>query len=231
MSYLFTPPPTVSVSIVGRAERFPVNRVYCVGRNYEDHAKEMGYTGREPPFFFLKPANAVLVVNAGETGRMPYPTLTKNLHHEIELVACIGTGGRNIPAADAMRHIFGYAVGLDMTRRDLQGDMKKQGRPWCIGKGFDHSAPIGPITPAAQAGEVTKAEIAVQVNGTDRQRSNVSKLIWNMAETIEHLSAAWELQPGDLIYTGTPEGVAAVVAGDLMVGSVAGLTELRVLMV
>jgi fumarylpyruvate hydrolase len=228
MSYLFTPPPTVSVPIVGRAERFPVNRVYCVGRNYEEHAKEMGFTGREPPFFFLKPADAVVVVNAGETGHMPYPTLTKNLHHEIELVAAIGTGGRHIKAADAMAHIFGFAVGLDMTRRDLQGEMKKQGRPWCIGKAFDHSAPIGPITPAAQAGDITHAEIALQVNGQDRQRSNVSKLIWNMAETIEHLSAAWELKPGDLIYTGTPEGVAAVVSGDVMVGSVAGLVDLRV---
>jgi fumarylpyruvate hydrolase len=228
MSYLFTPPPTVSVPIVGRAERFPVNRVYCVGRNYEEHAKEMGFTGREPPFFFLKPADAVVVVNAGETGRMPYPTLTQNLHHEIELVAAIGTGGRHIKAANAMAHIFGFAVGLDMTRRDLQGEMKKQGRPWCIGKAFDHSAPIGPITPAAQAGDITHANIALQVNGQVRQRSNVSKLIWNMAETIEHLSAAWELKPGDLIYTGTPEGVAAVVSGDVMVGSVAGLVDLRV---
>ncbi len=231
MSYLFTPPATVSVPVVGRAERFPVHRVYCVGRNYEDHAKEMGFTGREPPFFFLKPADSVLVVDAGTTGDMPYPTLTKNLHHEIELVAAIGKGGRNIAAADAMQHVWGYAVGLDMTRRDLQNDAKKQGRPWCIGKGFDHSAPIGPIVPAAEAGNVLHAEIALQVNGTDRQRSNVSKLIWNIAETIEHLSAAWELQPGDLIYTGTPEGVAAVVAGDVLVGSVAGLPELRVRMV
>ena len=130
-----------------------------------------------------------------------------------------------------MQHVWGYAVGLDMTRRDLQNDAKKQGRPWCIGKGFDHSAPIGPIVPAAEAGDVLHAEIALQVNGADRQRSNVGKLIWNLAETIEHLSAAWELQPGDLIYTGTPEGVAAVVAGDVLVGSVAGLPELRVRMV
>ena len=231
MSYLFAPPATVSVPVVGRAERFPVHRVYCVGRNYEDHAKEMGFTGREPPFFFLKPADSVLVVDAGTTGDMPYPTLTKNLHHEIELVAAIGKGGKHIAAADAMQHVWGYAVGLDMTRRDLQNDAKKQGRPWCIGKGFDHSAPIGPIVPAAEAGDVLHAEIALQVNGTDRQRSNVGKLIWNIAETIEHLSAAWELQPGDLIYTGTPEGVAAVVAGDVLVGSVAGLPELRVRMV
>jgi fumarylpyruvate hydrolase len=224
MSYVFPPPAIVSVPVLGRAERFAVNRVYCVGRNYEDHAKEMGFTGREPPFFFLKPANTIVVVNAGETATVPYPSLTKNYHHEIELVACIGTGGKNIKAADAMQHIFGYAVGLDMTRRDL----KKAGRPWCIGKAFDHSAPIGPITPAAQAGDIVNAELSVQVNGADRQRSNVSKLIWNMAETIEHLSAAWELQPGDLIYTGTPEGVGAVVAGDTMVGAVAGLQSITV---
>lgn len=228
MSYVFTPPLQPSVPVVGHTQRFAVNRIYCVGRNYVEHAQEMGFTGREPPFFFLKPANALVVVNAGETGTLPYPSLTKSFHHEIELVACIGTGGKNIKAADAMQHIYGYAVGLDMTRRDLQGDMKKLGRPWDIGKGFDHSAPIGPITPAAQAGDIVNAEIWLQVNGADRQRSNVRKLIWNMAETIEHLSAAWELQPGDLIYTGTPEGVNAVVSGDTMVGMVGGLTELRV---
>lgn len=228
MSYVFNPAPVASVPVLGRPERFPVHRIYCVGRNYEEHAKEMGFTGREPPFFFLKPADAVVVVDQGKTGSMPYPSLTSNLHHEIELVVAIGTGGKNIKAADAQKHIFGYAVGLDMTRRDLQGEMKKQGRPWCIGKAFDQSAPIGPITPAAQAGDVTKAEIHLQVNGTDRQRSNVSKLIWNIGETIEHLSAAWELQPGDLIFTGTPEGVAAVVAGDTLVGGVAGLGTLSV---
>lgn len=231
MSYAFEPTPVVSVPVMGKAERFPVHRIYCVGRNYEEHAKEMGFTGREPPFFFMKPADAVLVVNAGETGDMPYPSLTKNLHHEIELVVAIGKGGKNIQAADAMKHIYGYAVGLDMTRRDLQNDMKKQGRPWCIGKGFDHSAPIGPITPAALAGDVAHAEIYVQVNGQDRQRSHVSQLIWNIAETIEHVSAAWALQPGDLIYTGTPEGVGAVVAGDTMVGAVSGLGELKVRLV
>jgi fumarylpyruvate hydrolase len=228
MSYVFNPAPPASVPVVGRAERFPVHRIYCVGRNYEEHAKEMGFTGREPPFFFLKPADAIVVVNAGETGTLPYPSLTSNFHHEIELVVAIGTGGKNIKAADAQKHIFGYAVGLDMTRRDLQGEMKKQGRPWCIGKAFDSSAPIGPITPAAQAGDAANAEIYVKVNGQDRQRSNVSKLIWNIGETIEHLSAAWELQPGDLIYTGTPEGVAAVVKGDTLEGGVAGLGTLSV---
>jgi fumarylpyruvate hydrolase len=228
MSYVFPPAPAVSVPVVGRAERFPVRRIYCVGRNYVEHAKEMGFTGREPPFFFLKPADAAVVVNPGQTATIPYPSLTKDLHHEIELVACIGKGGKNIKAADAKQHIFGYAVGLDMTRRDLQGEMKKQGRPWCIGKGFDYSAPIGPITPAEQAGDIEHAEIWVQVNGKDRQRSNVSKLIWNIGEIIEHVSAAWELAPGDLIYTGTPEGVAAVVAGDTLVGGVKGLEQISV---
>ena len=228
MSYIFSPPPIVSVPVTGSTDRYAVHRVYCVGRNYEEHAKEMGFTGREPPFFFLKPADAILAVEAGTTGHIPYPSLTKNLHHEIELVVAIGTGGKYIKAEDAHNHIYGYAVGLDMTRRDLQGEMKKAGRPWCIGKAFDHSAPIGPITPVAAAGDVNNAELYMQVDGKDRQRSNVAKLIWNVAETIEHLSAAWELMPGDLIYTGTPEGVAAVVKGDMMVGGVAGLGELRV---
>ncbi len=228
MNFVIPAPARVSVPVVGTSDRFPVNRIYCVGRNYEEHAKEMGFTGREPPFFFLKPADAIVVVDAGQTGSIPYPSLTKNLHHEIELVAAIGTGGKNIKAADALKHIFGYAVGLDMTRRDLQGEMKKQGRPWCIGKAYDHSAPIGPITPVAQAGNVHNAELYIQVNGKDRQRSTVTKLIWNVAETIEHLSSAWELQPGDLIYTGTPEGVGAVVSGDTMVGGVAGLGTITV---
>jgi len=228
MSFVVPATPTMSVPVVGQDGQFPVRRVYCVGRNYEEHAKEMGFTGREPPFFFLKPADAVVYVPAGTTGTIPYPSLTKNFHHEVELVVAIGTGGKDIKAADAMKHIYGYAIGLDMTRRDLQNDMKKQGRPWCIGKAFDSSAPIGPITPVAQAGDVTKAEIWLQVDGKDRQRSNVSKLIWNIGETIEHLSAAWELQPGDLIYSGTPEGVGAVVAGDTMVAGIGGLGTLTV---
>jgi fumarylpyruvate hydrolase len=211
-----------------------------VGRNYEEHAKEMGFTGREPPFFFMKPADAVLPVDAGTTGQLPYPSLTANLHHEIELVVAIGehpNGGRNIRAADAWQHIFGYAVGLDMTRRDLQNDMKKQGRPWCIGKGFEHSAPMGPITPFAHSTAATtddgaaqafsSAAIWLQVNGVDRQRSSTAQLIWSVAETIEHLSVAWELAPGDLIYTGTPEGVGAVVRGDVLEGGIEGLGNLR----
>lgn len=227
MSYVF-PPEISSLPVVGQTGRFAVRRVYCVGRNYVEHAKEMGFTGREPPFFFIKPSDNVLAVEAGQTGTMAYPSLTRNLHHEIELVAAIGTGGRNIRAADAFSHIYGYAVGLDMTRRDLQGEMKKQGRPWEIGKSFEQAAPVGPITPAADAGDVTQADIYLKVNGEDRQRSNVSKLIWNIGETIEHLSAAWELRPGDLIMTGTPEGVAAVGPGDLLEGGVTGLETLRV---
>jgi len=227
-TYAFTPPPTVSVPIVGRAERFPVHRIYCVGRNYEDHAKEMGHSGREPPFFFLKPADTIVVAEPGQTATIPYPDLTGNFHHEIELVVAIGRGGFQIAAADAMDHVFGFAVGLDMTRRDLQSEMKKQGKPWCIGKAFDHASPIGPITPAAHAPGATQAAIWLQVNGQDRQRSHTSKLIWNIAETIEQLSRGWALQPGDLIYTGTPEGVNAVVRGDVLHGHVDGLTDIRI---
>ena len=225
--YVLPPAPVASLPVAGSEARFPVHRIYCVGRNYAEHAKEMGFTGREAPFFFMKPADAVLPVPAGQTVDMPYPTLTDNLHHEIELVVAIGKGGKDIPVAQALEHIYGYAVGLDMTRRDLQNDMKKQGRPWCIGKGFEHSAPIGPITPATQADGVAKAAIWLQVNGQDRQRSSTNKLIWNIAETIEHLSHAWELQPGDLIYTGTPEGVGAVVSGDMIEAGIDGLEGLR----
>ena len=228
MDYLFPPPAVVSLPITARRERFPVHRVYCVGRNYEDHAKEMGFTGREPPFFFLKPADALLVVPEGETGSMAYPTLTQDLHHEIELVVAIGKGGNSIRPERAMEHVWGYAIGLDMTRRDLQSDMKKQGRPWCIGKAFEQSAPVGPVTPMAEAQRVLSAEIALSVNGADRQRSTTAKLIWDVAETIAHLSNAWTLQPGDLIFTGTPEGVSAVSRGDTLVGRVAGLPSLRV---
>ena len=228
MSYVIPPAAPASVPVVGRAERFAVHRIYCVGRNYAEHAREMGFTGREPPFFFMKPADAVLPVAQGETGHLPYPTLTQDLHHEIELVVAIGQGGSNIAAQDALQHVWGYAVGLDMTRRDLQAEAKKQGRPWCVAKGFDASAPIGPITPAAQAGNVQQAAIWLQVNGADRQRSNVSQLIWNIAETIEHLSQAWELRPGDLIFTGTPERVNAVARGDVLEGGIDGLCPLRV---
>lgn len=227
MSFVIEPPPPVAVPVAGGGE-FPVHRIYCVGRNYAEHAQEMGFSGREPPFFFLKPADAVVPVPAGTTGRMTYPPLTSNLHHEVELVVALGRGGCDIRAADAPAHIWGYAVGLDMTRRDLQGEMKKQGRPWSIGKGFDQSAPIGPIVPIAQAGELLRGEITLDVNGQRRQRGDLSELIWSVAETIEHLSAAWELRPGDLVFTGTPAGVGAVVRGDVMTARIAGLPDLVV---
>ena len=227
MSYVIAPPAPVSVPVAGGGE-FPVHRIYCVGRNYAEHAQEMGFTGREPPFFFLKPADAVVPVADGATGEVAYPTLTANFHHEIELVVAIGVGGHRIRAADAAAHIWGYAVGLDMTRRDLQGEMKKQGRPWCIGKAFDHSAPIGPIVPKSRTGELTSGAITLTVNGATRQKGDLKELIWNVNEAIEALSAAWTLQPGDLIYTGTPAGVGAVVRGDVMEGFVEGLGTLRV---
>jgi fumarylpyruvate hydrolase len=228
MPYVVEPSAVVAVPVHGSTRQFPVHRIYCVGRNYEEHAREMGATGREAPFFFMKPADAVLLPGADGTAHMPYPSLTHNLHHEVELVVAIGVGGSNILAADAHWHIYGYAVGLDMTRRDLQNDMKKQGRPWSIGKGFDHSAPLGPISPASQVAGIEGAEIALNVNGQERQRSNIAQLIWNIAETIEQLSAAWTLQPGDLIYTGTPAGVGAVVPGDVLEARISGLQSLHV---
>jgi fumarylpyruvate hydrolase len=227
MSHVIPAPAPVALPVAGGGT-FPVRRIYCVGRNYAEHAQEMGFTGREPPFFFMKPADTLVPVAAGETGAIDYPTLTANLHHEIELVVAIGTGGRGIKAADAAQHIWGYAVGLDMTRRDLQGEMKKQGRPWEIGKAFDQSAPIGPLVAKAQTGELTQGAITLAVNGTQKQKGDLSELIWSVNETIEHLSAAWELAPGDLIFTGTPAGVAAVVKGDVMEGVIEGLGTLRV---
>lgn len=227
MSYVIPVPPVSSVPVAGGADRFPVHRIYCVGRNYAEHAIEMGHSGREPPFFFMKPADAVLPVEPGATGKMVYPSLTNSLHHEVELVVAIGKGGRNIDAARALEHVWGYAVGLDMTRRDLQAEAKKQGRPWSIAKGFDDSAPIGALTPAAQVPGIAGAAIELQVNGNPRQASRIDKMIWNVGEVIAHLSAAWELAPGDLIFTGTPEGVAAVVAGDVLEARIEGLAGLR----
>jgi fumarylpyruvate hydrolase len=227
MDFAFTPAAIPVVPVQGSDAAFPVRRIYCVGRNYVEHAVEMGHTGREAPFFFLKPADAVLPVAEGTVGRMHYPSLTSDLHHELELVVAIGQGGRNIPAADALAHVWGYAVGLDMTRRDLQAEAKKLGRPWCVGKGFDESAPIGPIRRAADCTLDASTAIALDVNGAPRQASTLGKLIWSVPEIIEHLSRAWELAPGDLIYTGTPAGVAAVVAGDHLSARVDGVGTLE----
>lgn len=230
MAYVIPTPHVVAVPVrqAASGDLFPVHRIYCVGRNYVEHALEMGATGRELPFFFMKPADSVLPAAEGSAARMPYPSLTQSLHHEVELVVAIGRGGRDIPAERALDHVWGYAVGLDMTRRDLQADMKKQGRPWCIAKGFDLSAPISAIVPAAQCRLAPESAIELRVNGQVRQSSRIGKMIWSVPEIIAHVSAAWELAPGDLLFTGTPEGVAEVKPGDTLQASVDGVGALEV---
>ncbi|GAA4418476.1 5-carboxymethyl-2-hydroxymuconate isomerase [Advenella faeciporci] len=231
MSYVFEPMKTVGIPVTDSEDLFPVRRIYCVGRNYAAHAREMGFDpDREPPFFFCKPndAESIVPVADGQTIEIPYPVQTGNYHHEIELVVAIGKGGKNISVEDAVKHIFGYAVGLDMTRRDLQMKMREVGRPWEIGKAFDYSAPIGEITPIAKTGEINNGEIHLTVNGKTTQKSNVTHLIWSVSETIANLSTLFELKEGDLIMTGTPEGVGAVVAGDTMVATIDGLKSITV---
>jgi fumarylpyruvate hydrolase len=228
MNYVFPPESQVGVPVAGSDAQFPVRRIYCVGRNYAAHAREMGADERDPPFFFCKPDNTIVFCPPGKTVEVPYPAQTSDYQHEIELVVAIGKGGSNIAADRANEHVFGYAVGLDMTRRDLQSQMKKQGRPWEVGKAFDHSAPIGPIHPASNIGHPNKGALWVQVDGADRQRSDISLLIWSVPETIANLSTLFELQPGDLIYTGTPEGVNAVARGQTMTGGIVGLGEINV---
>ncbi|MEZ0601203.1 fumarylacetoacetate hydrolase family protein [Paraburkholderia sp. IW21] len=229
MNLVFESAPTVTVPVTGSDEAFPVRRIYCVGRNYAAHAREMGFDpDREPPFFFCKPTDAIVYVAPGTTGEFSYPSETDNCHYEMELVAAIGKAGKNISVDDALDHVFGYALGLDMTRRDLQMEMRKMGRPWDIGKAFDHSAPIGPLHRAEQTGHPKDGAIWLNVNGTSKQRADVSQLIWSVAETIAYLSRFFELAPGDLIYTGTPEGVGAVVKGDTMHGGIDGLGEFQV---
>jgi fumarylpyruvate hydrolase len=217
------------IPIMGSDQQFPVRRIYCIGRNYAAHAREMGSDpNREPPFFFQKPADAIQFVPPGRTTDHPYPTLTKNYHHEIELVAALGAGGRNVPPDRALDLVYGYAIGLDMTRRDLQRGMGDQKKPWEIGKSFDRSAPIGPIHPVAAVGHIGKGAIWLKVNGQIRQSTDLDQMIWTVAEQISQLSAAFELMPGDIIYSGTPENVGPVVAGDVMEGHIDGLPELRV---
>jgi len=221
----------VGLPVNGSTARFPVRRVYCVGRNYAAHAREMGFDpDREPPFFFCKPndAESIVPVPAGTGIKLPYPSRTENYHYEIELVVAIGKQGRDIAPEDAAAHIFGYAVGLDMTRRDLQMRMREQGRPWEIGKAFDFSAPIGPITRIADCGLLEAGAIALSVDGVTVQSSDLAKLIWNVSETIAQLSTLFELRPGDLIMTGTPEGVGAVRPGQRLAGTVDGLTPISV---
>ncbi len=227
-AYVLPPPPAIAVPVAGDGALFPVRRVYCVGRNYAAHAREMGFSDREPPFFFCKPADAIVAVREGTTAEIPYPARTADFQHEIELVVAIGRRGSDIAEDDALDHVFGYAVGLDMTRRDLQIRMREQGRPWEIGKSFDGSALVGEIRPATVIGHPVQARIRVDVDGQTRQDSDIDQLIWNVAETIAHLSGWFELHPGDLIYTGTPAGVGPVHVGQTMTGKVEGLGELRV---
>ena len=220
--------PQPTVAIVGGG-RFPVRRIYCIGRNYADHAKEMGSDPRtEPPFFFQKPSDAIQTIAAGATAEHAYPPLTRNYHFELELVVFLKSGGRDIPAAGALDHVFGYAVGLDMTRRDLQQHMKDQRKPWEIGKSFDASAPVGPVVPVSAAGDMTRGSIALTVNGTTRQSGDLSQMIWSVAEQIAELSRGSALKAGDVIFSGTPAGVGAVTRGDELVGRIAGLPNLAI---
>jgi fumarylpyruvate hydrolase len=227
MTFAFPPPATPGVAIVGRSERFPVHRIYCVGRNYAAHAREMGKDPeREAPFFFTKPADAI--VSSGT--QIPFPSRTSDLHHEIELVVAIGTGGHNIGISQAPSHVYGYAVGLDLTRRDLQAEAKDKGRPWDTAKGFDRSAPITAITPAASA-NIDDSRIWLKVNGALRQQGAIADMIWSVPEIIAELSTLFELAPGDLIYTGTPSGVAAIKSNDRLEGGIDGLETLTVTLV
>jgi fumarylpyruvate hydrolase len=219
--YVITPSPTISVPVAG-AGAFPVRRVFCVGRNYAAHAREMGGDpNREPPFFFTKPADA-LVTGGADT---PYPAATANLHHEMELVVAIGTGGADIPAEAALSHVFGYAAGLDLTRRDLQDEAKAARRPWDMAKGFDASAPVGEIAPATAIGHPAAGRIALTVNGTVKQEGDLLDQIWAVPEIIAALSRLVRLAPGDLIFTGTPEGVGALAKGDVLHGEIAGVGQ------
>ena len=224
MTYVIPAPAQTSVEVAGSSERFPVHRIYCVGRNYAAHAREMGMDPeREPPFFFSKPADAIVPNGAP----VPYPPRTGNLHHEIELVVAIGAGGRDIPLADALAHVFGYAVGNDLTRRDLQFAAREKGQPWDVSKGFDRSAPVTAIRRAAEVGHLERGRIWIEVNGERRQQADLSEMIWSVPEIVAELSTLFDLVPGDLIFTGTPAGVGPVQRGDSLVGGIDGLETLR----
>lgn len=227
MSYVFPPFPPSSVAVAGSDARFPVRRVYCVGRNYADHAREMGADTREPPFFFSKPADA-LVPGGGD---VTYPLATSNLQHEVELVVALGKGGANIPLDQALDCVFGYAVGFDLTKRDLQQRSKDKGHPWDMGKGFDQGGPIGTIQPVAKVGHPASGAVWLKVNGELRQNGDLAQMSWKVAEVIANLSTYVALAPGDLIFTGTPAGVSTIVRGDVIEGGVAGVGELRIRLV
>ncbi len=222
------PVTATTIPIVGETDVFAVRRIYCIGRNYAAHSREMGSDpNREPPFFFQKPTDAIQNVAIGAVADHPYPSLTKNYHYEVELVAALKSGGSNISSEKALDHVYGYAVGLDMTRRDLQRGMGDQKKPWEIGKSFDHSAPVGPIHPVEQVGHFTKGAISLAVNGTVKQNATLEHMIWSVAEQISYLSSYFELKAGDAIFAGTPEGVGKVERGQTMVGAIEGLGEIR----
>jgi 2-keto-4-pentenoate hydratase/2-oxohepta-3-ene-1,7-dioic acid hydratase in catechol pathway len=225
---LFAPEVT-TIPIVGMTDVYAVRRIYCIGRNYAAHSREMGSDPtREPPFFFQKPRDAIQNVKIGEVADHPYPTLTKNYHHEVELVAALKSGGRNIPIDKALDHVFGYAVGLDMTRRDLQQAMGNEKKPWEIGKSFDKSAPIGPIHPVEKVGHFTKGAISLSINGKVQQEADLSWMLWSVAEQISKLSEAFEMMPGDIIYSGTPDKVSAVNKGDVLLCKIEGLPDMSI---
>lgn len=217
-----------SLPIIGTTARFPVRRIFCVGRNYVEHQKEMGGDGREQPFFFTKSAHDLVPLKENETGKIHYAPMTTNYHWETEMVAVLSKGGYKIAAERANDHVWGYAVGLDMTRRDLQQVGKDKGRPWTFGKDFDQAAPVGPVTPASKIGHPTKGKLWLKVNGTMRQDSDIDQMIWNIPEQIAFLSQYYTLEAGDLIMTGTPAGVGAAKSGDELVAGIDGLGELRV---
>jgi 2-keto-4-pentenoate hydratase/2-oxohepta-3-ene-1,7-dioic acid hydratase in catechol pathway len=221
--------PVTWIPIVGQEEVFPVRRIYCIGRNYAAHAIERGSDPtKEPPFFFQKPTDAIQYVAPGQVVDHPYPPLTKNYHHEVELIAVLKSGGSNIAPEQALDHVYGYALGLDMTRRDLQNEMAAQKKPWEIGKSFDHAAVIGPVHPVAKVGHLTKGAISLAVNGTVRQDSDLGKMIWSVAEQIAKLSESFEMKAGDIIYSGTPENVGPVVKGDVLLAKLEGLPDLSI---
>jgi 2-keto-4-pentenoate hydratase/2-oxohepta-3-ene-1,7-dioic acid hydratase in catechol pathway len=221
--------PQTTIPVAGTDLAFPIRRIYCIGRNYAAHAREMGSDPtREPPFFFQKPSDAAQYIAPKTVGVHPYPTLTKNYHYEVEMVAALKSGGKNIKAKDALKHVYGYAVGIDMTRRDLQGQMKDQKKPWEIGKAFDKGAPIGPIFPVAKVGHPSKGAISLLVNGEVKQKADLSQMIWSVAEQIEKLSQAFELKAGDIILSGTPENVGAVVKGDTLTAKIKGFPDLTI---
>jgi fumarylpyruvate hydrolase len=228
MAYVIPAPSIPALPVAGTDDLFPVRRVYCVGRNYAAHAREMGGDPtREPPFFFMKPADALQPVAEGATADHPYPPKTGNYHFEIEMVVALAKGGRDIPVEQALDHVFGYAVGLDMTRRDLQDEAKQLRRPWELGKAADLSGPVGPIHPASAIGHLANGTISLTVDGASKQKADLSDMIWPVAEQIAYLSSYFELAPGDVIFSGTPDGVGAVAKGQTMIGAVEGLGEIR----